>query len=146
MCSQNGICWCNISGGYECAESNSAIMSELGSQVVHICRGGGHCVASSLSNMENDYHDVELDIVVTFPASEQTPDSSGVVILAMRATLAKISVVEIENVEFLNNEMSRNSNGGRTFRSRAKIRVEGETHASQVQTSVTNSMHTQAVR
>ena len=121
-------------------------MTELGGQVVHMCRGGGECVSSVYSNHKNDYRDVDLDIKVDFPASEQVPESSNVIIEVLRRILARVSVTEIENVHIVSFEMFQVESGGFAFRSNVKIRVEGEAHAAHVHTSVSNSMSTQAVR
>ena len=121
-------------------------MRELGGQVVHICRSGGKCKSSDYSNHKNDYHDVVLDIKVDFPASKQVPESSTVIIEALRRILARVSVTEIENVHIVSSEMFSVEAGGFSFHSNVKIRVEGQAHASHVHTSVSNSMSTQVVR
>ena len=114
--------------------------------MVHICRSGGKCKSSDYSNHKNDYHDVVLDIKVDFPASKQVPESSTVIIEALRRILARVSVTEIENVHIVNSEMFPVEAGGFSFHSKVKIRVEGQAHASHVHTSVSNSMSTQVVR
>ena len=143
---KTGRCQCNISDGYECARSDNTVMAEIAGQVVQRCRGGGRCTPSVLSNQENDYHDVVLDINVYFPVSEQEPESSNVITEALRKVLARVSATEIENVHIVSFEMFQIDGGGFVFNSNVKISVEGETHASYLYTSVSNSMSTQAVR